>query len=294
MSNTVYKGTLPPTGREPTRRQAEDRTTIPTVAQIQTQLNQLMQHVNVGGADSRATSPGSRPTRSASRPSTTAACSATSSSPGTPRTACRSGSRSTPAATARPVLELKATQISYGAVSRQRLQRFSAPSRRKVVKVSPGRPSTAPRSQARARREAHAQARRRGDRARPRCQAQLPFTLAAPEHARRPAAAVGARCSTGAASPAALVTYGQGLGGIAVIEQTAARRSRRARRRAAPVRPRGLSLPTVSINGATGQELATALGTVVRVHARRVAYTVLGSVPPTAAEAAARALAPTA
>ncbi len=52
----------------------------------------------------------------------------------------------------------------------------------------------------------------------------------------------------------------------------------------------GLSLPTVSINGATGQELDTALGTVVQLHARRRRYTVLGSVPPAAAEAAARAL----
>ncbi len=52
----------------------------------------------------------------------------------------------------------------------------------------------------------------------------------------------------------------------------------------------GLSLPTVSINGHSGQELATALGTVVRVSSGPVGYTVLGSVPPTAAEAAARQL----
>jgi hypothetical protein len=53
---------------------------------------------------------------------------------------------------------------------------------------------------------------------------------------------------------------------------------------------RGFSLPTVSINGATGQELDTALGTMVRFTRRGVAYTVVGSVPPAAADAAARAL----
>ena len=52
----------------------------------------------------------------------------------------------------------------------------------------------------------------------------------------------------------------------------------------------GLSLPTVSINGATGQELDTALGTVVRFTRGGVTYTVIGSVPAAAAEAAARGL----
>ena len=53
---------------------------------------------------------------------------------------------------------------------------------------------------------------------------------------------------------------------------------------------RGLSLPTVSINGATGQELDTALGTMVRFTRDGVAYTVIGSVPSAAADAAARGL----
>ena len=52
----------------------------------------------------------------------------------------------------------------------------------------------------------------------------------------------------------------------------------------------GLNLPTVSINGATGQELDTALGTMVRFTRGGVAYTVIGSVPAAAADAAARAL----
>jgi hypothetical protein len=52
----------------------------------------------------------------------------------------------------------------------------------------------------------------------------------------------------------------------------------------------GLTLPTVSINGVTGQELDTALGTLVRFTRAGVAYTVIGSVPAAAADAAARGL----
>ena len=85
-------------------------------------------------------------------------------------------------------------------------------------------------------------------------QAHLPFTLAAPK------TLVGlprsrCSCSTGAVSPAALVTYGQNLGGIAVIEQTAAGQSRPGGQPAPRAGPPGLSLPTVSINGHRAQEL---------------------------------------
>jgi outer membrane lipoprotein-sorting protein len=79
----------------------------------------------------------------------------------------------------------------------------------------------------------------------------------------------------------ALVTYGAGLGGIAVLEQPAS---------AAKPGDTGLPLPKVSIDGVEGQELATALGTVVRFQRDGVAYTIIGSVPPAAAEAAARGL----
>ena len=49
-------------------------------------------------------------------------------------------------------------------------------------------------------------------------------------------------------------------------------------------------LPQVNIDGATGTELATALGTMVTFERGGVSYTVLGSVPPAAAENAARGL----
>ena len=52
----------------------------------------------------------------------------------------------------------------------------------------------------------------------------------------------------------------------------------------------GLTLPTVNIDGATGSELATSLGTLLLFQKGDVSYTVLGSVPPSAAENAARDL----
>jgi hypothetical protein len=52
----------------------------------------------------------------------------------------------------------------------------------------------------------------------------------------------------------------------------------------------GFQLPEINIDGATGTEIATPLGTVVRFQRDGVAYTVLGSVPPVAAENAARGL----
>ena len=46
----------------------------------------------------------------------------------------------------------------------------------------------------------------------------------------------------------------------------------------------------MNIDGATGTELATPLGTIVSFERGGVAYTVAGSVPPVAAENAARGL----
>ena len=90
-------------------------------------------------------------------------------------------------------------------------------------------------------------------------------------------------------SNGALVTYGQGLGGVAVFEQASDSNH--------PLQAphgegdhRGLDLPTVSIDGVQAQELATPLGTALRFERGGVAYAVIGSVPPATAEAAARGL----
>ena len=105
-----------------------------------------------------------------------------------------------------------------------------------------------------------------------------PFTLAAPDTlVGLPRTDVRLISDAGAA----LVTYGQGLGGIAVIERRD--QARRARRQ--PAR----NLPAVSIGGATGHELPTPLGTLVAWQRGGASYTLVGSLPPNAAEAAPRA-----
>ena len=81
----------------------------------------------------------------------------------------------------------------------------------------------------------------------------------------------------------ALVVYGRGLGAIGVVERAAEAGSGSG--------PLG-GLPAVSINGASGHELSTPLGTVLSWSRGGVAYTLIGSVPASAAEAAARSLAP--
>jgi outer membrane lipoprotein-sorting protein len=110
-------------------------------------------------------------------------------------------------------------------------------------------------------------------------QKALPFTLSAPGQLagknRQEVKLIG--------SDSALVTYGQGLDGLAVIETKAG-----GAQQSSPAP--GLALPTVSINGTSGQELPTALGTVVRFTRGGVEYTVLGSQPADTVIAAARAL----
>jgi outer membrane lipoprotein-sorting protein len=173
-----------------------------------------------------------------------------------------------------PVLQLQATDVSFESVPASTFE-ISGPAGAKVVDLSPegigadkgagkGEPQTVEGIAA--------------------VQKAVPFELVAPASlAGLPRAAVRAIEVDG--KTAALATYGQGLGGIAVIE-SASEPGRSGGEEGAG----GLSLPKVSINGAQGEELDTALGTVLRFSRGRVDYTVLGSVPPAAAEAAARAL----
>jgi outer membrane lipoprotein-sorting protein len=118
--------------------------------------------------------------------------------------------------------------------------------------------------------------------------AQVQAAVAFPLHA--PATVAGlARTSVRSvgdtpADASALVVYGQGLGAIVVLEQKADAAA------SGTAKVGGLDLPTVSIAGASGTELATSLGTIAHVTKGGVAYTVLGSVPAAAIEAAARDL----
>ncbi len=264
-SNTVYRATLP---RDHQKAANEP---VPSLARIQDALTHLTQ---------RATLSGAQPSDVAGRPAYTVRITprhdggllggveaAWDAEHGVPLRAAVYASSG-----GDPVLELKATSISFGAVAASDLA-IPQPAGAHVVDLSPG-DSGAPGQPAAV----------TGLKA---VQAKVPFTITAP------ATLVGlprqdVRLVDLDGTPGALVTYGRGLGGIAVLQSAAPQ--------AEPQAPKaqrdggGLSLPKISINGVSGQELDTALGTVVRFERGGVGYTVAGSVPPTAAEAAARGL----
>jgi outer membrane lipoprotein-sorting protein len=79
-----------------------------------------------------------------------------------------------------------------------------------------------------------------------------------------------------------LIVYGQGLGAIAVIEHKA--------QSDAQGNSVLSALPTVALDGLTGHELATQLGTAIQWTRNGVSFVLVGSLPPAAAESAARAL----
>ena len=109
-------------------------------------------------------------------------------------------------------------------------------------------------------------------------QERLGFELSAPkELAGLPRTDV--RLVNAGGKPAALSVYGEGMGAIVVLQ-----------REAGPERDTGFQLPEINIDGATGTELATPLGTLVTFRRGDVSYVVVGSVPPVAAENAARGL----
>jgi outer membrane lipoprotein-sorting protein len=286
MSNTVYKGTLP-TGSESSNAGKAGTDTIPSAAQIQSQLNQLAQHIDIAGPYPRnvAGQPAYKvvltPKHSGGLLGSVQL--AWDAAHGVPLgIALYSVNSST------PVLELKATHISYGAVS-SGVFKVSPPAGAKVVRIS--MPAGHAAAKARAL-KAHAKGKHAAKAATPitgaaAVRAHVPFTLASPKKLDGlPQQSV--QLLDWGGSPAALVTYGQGFGGIAVIEQTASGQSSGTQNQT----PGGLNLPTVSINGHSAQELPTALGTVLHLSSGGVEYTVLGSVPPTAAEMAARQLVP--
>ncbi|MFL5906523.1 MAG: hypothetical protein ACJ75Z_02860, partial [Solirubrobacterales bacterium] len=87
--------------------------------------------------------------------------------------------------------------------------------------------------------------------------------------------------------PGALVTYGTGVGGIAVIEHPVDSNAASATQSGDQGQ---LSLPKVSVNGAQGEELDTPLGTLIHFQRAGVDYTVIGSLVPATVQAAAQGL----
>ncbi|MDQ6730802.1 MAG: hypothetical protein M3022_10970, partial [Actinomycetota bacterium] len=277
-TNTVYQGTLP-TGLMGGSGAADKAQTpadngIPSIAQIQKTLAKLMQHVNLSGAT---------PGDVAGQPTYTVSVSpqhdggllgsaevAFDAIRGVPlRLAVYARGNPT------PVLELVANHITYGAVPAADFN-VAPPVGAKVVKVATGTTTSGTKA-ARAPDGHGHHASVTGISA---VSSKLSFPLVAPS------SLVGLPRHTvtlldWGGSPAALVTYGQGLGGVAVIEKASSATSSAASRSASKSSQSqgdsghsGLSLPTVSINGATGTELDTALGTLVRFTRSGVAYTV--------------------
>jgi outer membrane lipoprotein-sorting protein len=168
---------------------------------------------------------------------------------------------------AEPVLELAATDVAFGPVSDDDLW-LTVPAGTRTVDVDPpaGRHGGE-----------KGEAGVEGVKA---VQAELGFQLSAPDELaglpRKQVRLVRLDDSAGALS-----VYGEGLGGIVVLQHEAS---------AAEPEAGSSGLPQVNIEGATGTELATALGTMITFERGGVSYTVLGAVPPAAVENAARGL----
>jgi hypothetical protein len=171
-----------------------------------------------------------------------------------------------------PVLSLAVTDISFGKVAASDLAVSPAPGT-KIVKVHLPAHPRGPAASAR-----HV----RG----PEITGPAAVARAVPFRLSAPAGVVGlprqsVRLVTFSGSKAAMAVYGRGLGALVVLEQPANATGKRS-----PL----AALPGVSIDGASGHELDTALGTLIQFDRGGVRYTVIGSLPQAAAEAAARAI----
>jgi outer membrane lipoprotein-sorting protein len=287
-SSTIYQGQLP-AGATGTAASAKAKAksakpdAIPSLANIQTEINSLGKSLNLSGAVPGDVAGQPTYTVTVTPPHSGgllgAAAIAFDAIHGVPLqfSVYATGSSS-------PVLQLTATDITYGPVDASSFA-VPQPTGAKIVNVSVPSGTTASAKSAKGR---HAKRNVKAVTGAAAVASKVHFSLVAPSKlVGDPRRSV--RLLDWGGSPAALVSYGANLGGIIVIEQKAP-----AGAAASSIQSNGhhseLALPTVSINGATGTELDTALGTMIRFTRSGVAYTVLGSVPAVAAEAAARGL----
>lgn len=264
-AHTVYRATLP--RGKPTAGESAHKGAAPTLAEIDSFLSRIGAHATISGA---------RPTDVAGRPAYSVSLSpkhdggllasarlAWDAVRGVPLRIgiYAQGSKS-------PVLELAVTSISYGSIPASDVD-VQPPSDARVVNLS--RPAAG--------RSYHGNGAPVTGLARVRAAARFPVAA--------PAKLVGlprrdVRLVGGADSKTALVFYGHGLGGLVVVERPAGSSGG----------PSGAltGLPKISLNGVTAHELATQLGTVVAWQRGHTAYVLAGSLPPAAAETAARQL----
>ncbi len=263
-ANVVYRGTIPAEKGE-----HEGGHEVPSIARIQAEIDRAGEHVDLSGAE---------PSSVAGQPAYTLRAApshdggllgnvelAWDAERGVPLRAAvyAAGSDS-------PVLELKATEVSFEAVDASVFE-ISPPDDAKVVDLAPELHG----EQGKARKTAGVEA----------VTAAVDFPLTAPRSlAGLPRTSVRGIEVDG--EQAALLTYGEGLGAIAVIQSASE-----------PERPGAtredgeqLSLPKVVIGDVKGEELDTALGSALWFSRDGIDYVVVGSVPPAAVEAAARAL----
>lgn len=277
-SNTVYKGQLPP--QNASQAKPSGQTQPPSLTQIENGLKQLTQNVDLSGAvpgvvgDQPAYTVRVSPKHDGGLVG--AVEGAWDAVRGVPLQAAIYAKGD-----ASPVIELRANHVTYRDVPAS-VFAVSPPADAKVVNVSVPAKNSQASDPAGASKpvtglDAVAKA--------------VNFKLSAPDTlAGMPRNEV--RLLDIKGEPGALITYGQGLGGIAVIEQPAGPKK--------PAPPTtggghdgsgpGLTLPTFSVNGVTGQVLNTALGTMTHFERDGIAYTVIGSVSQPVAEAAAQGL----
>jgi len=292
-TNTVYEVTLPKRSSKsnstsasagPTGPTAASGDGVPSVSSIQTALTKLMGAVNVSAAT---------PTDIGGAPAYTVTISPKhpagllgeavlgwDAQHGIPLDVAIYASGNTT-----PVLELRATSVSFGAVDPS-VFAISPPRGARVVRISPqGPPGTE--STGSGTPPGHLVA-ASGMAA---VSAALPFSLDAPSTLgglRRDEVALlgwnGER--------AAVARYGQGLASVAVIEFQAAAYDQQGAAGGPAGAGAGLlgSLPHVSLGSVSASELPTALGTVLEFTRAGVDYVVGGFVGPSAVEAVARGL----
>jgi len=266
---TVYRGTLPE--RHDGTSEGEGKDEPPSLAQVQEGIEEATRHATLSGAT---------PSDIAGRAAYTVRVSpkrngglvdgaelAWDAANGAPlRAAVYAKGESS------PVLELSATEISFGPVPTSVFE-VSPPPGAKVVDISP--PASGDE-------EAGGSAPVTGLEA---VQAQTPFEVSAPTGLAGMERDQVRLISSGE-DAGALVTYGKGLGGIAVLELPAGEAGSGEGDEAG-----GLQLPGVTIEGASeAQELETPLGTLIRFRRGGVEYTVAGSVTPDVAREAAQGL----
>jgi hypothetical protein len=269
-TETVYEGTLPHHGVESDEGGGKDQP--PSLARVREGIEEAMKHADLSGAI---------PSDVAGRPTYTlhlapkedgglvgGAELAWDAANGAPlRAALYAKGESS------PVLELSATEVSFGPVSESVFE-VSPPPGAKVVELNPP-----------ARGEGEGSGGSASVTGLESVQAEISFPLSAP-----PSLAGMARDQVRLVSSGedagALITYGKGLGGIAVLELPAGEAGSSEAGEAGD-----LQLPSVSIAGASrAQELETPLGTLIRFRRGRVEYAVAGSVTAAVARAAAQGL----